>query len=317
MSLILSQACCKPFLRAIRDPSLDREYVHEVFADFLEENDHPEEAFAQRIAAAGGPELVWCPPGRFTMGSPNNEFFGGNSEKQKKVKLTNGFFLGKYPITQIEYLNVMNENPSYHKSNEWENLPVENVSWLDAIKFCTKLTMRKFNQSSIANLVYFLPTEAQWEYACRAGTTTTNPFGNSLSSWRANFDGNFPIGCSLLGPNLARTSKVGDYFPNPWGLYDILGNVSEWCLDIYQREIVGRINPMGNYQKQIINASIISAQEGIEKRLAPSLLEDSNRVIRGGNWNDGGASLRSANRKTRISNHKYNTLGFRIAALIF
>lgn len=175
----------------------------------------------------GGIAFSWCPSGTFLMGSPESEegryVYG---ETQHKITLTWGFWMAKTEVTQGQWKAVMGNNPSYFRG--WD-APVETVSWEDAVAFCKKLT----EQSQLpTGWTYRLPTKTEWEYACRAGTTTVFHFGNVLED-QTNFDGNFPYGTTSKGPFLNKTAKVGSYQPNAWGLYDMHGNVAEWCNDVY------------------------------------------------------------------------------------
>ena len=176
--------------------------------------------------------LAWIKPGTFTMGSPSTEKERRSNEgPQTQVILSRGFWMSKYEVTQEEYLAVMmGNNPSRFKEDL--KRPVEQVSWNDATNYCGKLTAREKAVGRLpAGYVYRLPTEAEWEYACRAGTTTATAFGNSLSSAQANFNGNYPYNGAAIGPNIVGTTAVGSYAPNAWGLYDMHGNVYEWCAD--------------------------------------------------------------------------------------
>jgi len=175
-------------------------------------------------------EMIWVEPGTFTMGSPTSEVGRGTMETEHNVTLTKGFHLGKYEVTQAQYEAVMTGNtdglsatPSYYGG--YPNRPVENVSWADAQIFLTRLNSQ---QSAIipAGWKYVLPTEAQWEYACRAGTTTAYSWGDEINPTLANYwDG---VGNS---PAVNSPVNVGSYLPNPWGFFDMHGNVWEWIHD--------------------------------------------------------------------------------------
>ena len=169
----------------------------------------------------------WCPPGTFMMGSPESEEGKQGGETQHQVTLTQGFWMLETEVTQQMWISIMGSNPSEFNGAK---RPVEKVSWDDCQEYITKL-----NSMGIApaGFKFSLPTEAQWEYACRAGTTTAFYFGNTLSKEQANFGDQ-------------RTREVGSFPANAWGLYDMHGNVSEWCLDIFGDYISGAVtDPMG------------------------------------------------------------------------
>ena len=170
----------------------------------------------------------YCPPGEFLMGSPEDEPEREYDETQHNVVLTRGFWLMETPLTQKQWEAVAGFNPSCFKG---ENLPVERISWNDCDKFVKTLNEKLSELPK--DWRFSLPTEAQWEYACRAGTTTPFPWGNSLNGDNANCDGRGPYGTEEEGPYLEKTSPVGSYWSNDWGLYDMCGNVEEWCLDYY------------------------------------------------------------------------------------
>jgi formylglycine-generating enzyme required for sulfatase activity len=229
--------------------------------------------------------LAWIPCGTFTMGSPTSEPVRYSDEVQHRVTISQGFWMGKYEVTQSEYAAVMGSNPSYFQGG---NLPVEQVSWNDAVAYCAALTARERSAGRLpAGYGYRLPTESEWEYACRAGTTTPFHYGAALRSGMANFDGRFgypPCGGAewwseraCLNPSgiyLGRTTSVGSYAPNAWGLYDMHGNVWEWCQDWY-----------GAYP-----SGSVSDPQG-----APT---GSGRVIRGCSWAGDAEDCRSAIRYT-------------------
>jgi formylglycine-generating enzyme required for sulfatase activity len=161
-------------------------------------------------------DMLWVKPGTFTMGSPTSEAGRRKDETQHQVTLTKGFYLGKYEVTQAQWEKVMGSNPSRFKG---VNRPVETVTWDDVTSFCEKLTELESKAGRLtAGMAYQLPTEAQWEYACRAGTTTAFSFGDVLTAKDANFD-----------KNVAETTDVGKYPANPWGFHDMHGNVWERC----------------------------------------------------------------------------------------
>ena len=163
------------------------------------------------------------------MGSPSNEADRDDDELSHKVKISQGFWMGIYPVTQKQYTAVMGNNPSNYDG--FDSHPVENVTWFNAKDFCKKAM--DVAQNIPAGLTFDLPTEAQWEYACRAGSTTPFHFGEKLNGEQANCDGSRPYGTTEEGANVGCTCNVGSYAPNAWGLYDMHGNVWEWCNDWY------------------------------------------------------------------------------------
>ena len=249
-----------------------------------------------------GMRLALIPPGRFRMGSPAEEQGRQVDEgPMHQVELTRPFYLGVFLVTQAQYARVMGSNPSFFSAtgggwSEVEGLdtsdfPVEQVSWEEACRFLDRLSARP--EEAVRGRHYRLPSEAEWEYSCRGGASSTTPFhcGNSLSSAQANFDGNHPYGEGPLGPYLGRTCPVGSYRPNALGLYDMHGNVWEWCADWYAEDYYKtspRCDPPG-----------------------PS--EGSKRVIRGGNWFLDGWNCRSAYLYRRLIDDRIQYAGFRAA----
>src|SRR5262249_6612688 len=153
------------------------------------------------------------------------------------VAITKPFFLGVYEVTQGEYAKVMGKTARGAIFNQnrggGPDHPMENVTWYQAVEYCRKLSAQAEERKT--GRKYRLPTEAEWEYACRAGTRAAFHFGDSLSAKQANFNGHFPYGGAEKGSYLRKTSKVGSYRPNAWGLYDMHGNVAEWCSDFYDK----------------------------------------------------------------------------------
>jgi len=182
-----------------------------------------------------GMRFAWIPAGTFLMGSPENEEERGY-ETQHKVTLSKGFYLTIYPVTQASWQEIMSNKPSHFKGDD---LPVEQVSWEDCQEFLRKLSGRDGH-------TYRLPTEAEWEFACRAGTTTPFYFGETISTDQVNYNGIYPYGKKKKEPFPNKTTSVGSYAPNAWGLYDMHGNVREWCSDWLGPSPLGEIvDPQG------------------------------------------------------------------------
>ena len=251
-----------------------------------------------------GMRFAMIPAGKFVMGSPKDEKDRFPHEEQHEVAITKPFYIGLYTVTQAEYQKVMGDNPSYIsatgegrdavKAMDTSHFPVERVSWDDAVAFCKKLS--DVPEEKNAGRVYRLPTEAEYEYACRAGTKTVFYYSDSLSSKQANFNGNEPYGGADKGPYLGRTVKVGTYAPNAFGLYDMHGNVWQWCQDYY--DVTSNLNMPGSTH-----------------------VDNAPRVVRGGNWNEAGGRCRSSIRGGvdpgyggGDSGNRYGMVGFRVAA---
>ncbi len=184
-----------------------------------------------------GMKFAWIPPGTFLMGSPANEPERSDDETQHGVTLTKGFHLGIHQVTQAQWQAVMGDNPSNFKGES--NLPVEIVSWYDCVAFCVALGKKD-------GKTYRLPTEAEWEYACRAGTTTPFHFGGTISVNQANYDGNYTYANGKKGVYREKTTPVGSFPANAWGLFDMHGNVWEWCADWYGPHQEGELkDPQG------------------------------------------------------------------------
>ena len=212
-------------------------------------------------------DMIFCPPGTFTMGSPSSETGRGGDETEHSVTLSHGFYLGKHEVTQAQYETIMTGNPEglNVKPSNWPNnndRPVEKVSWNDAQVFLSQLNSIEQTAGRLpTGWEYVLPTEAQWEYACRAGTTTAYSWGNDINSTRANYNWD---GGGTSGNDFKQTRDVGQYAANPWGFFDMQGNVWEWVSDW-----------KANY--------LIGAQTDPEGPASGSL-----RVKRGGSWSDDG-----------------------------
>jgi outer membrane protein assembly factor BamB len=263
----------------------------------------PSSAAAETIVNSIGMKLALIPAGEFLMGSPDSAPDAAEDEKpQHRVRITEPFYLGVYEVTQEQYRRIMGAGASFYSPTgagkdkvaglDTRRFPAEQVRWYDAAEFCRRLSA--LAEETQANHVYRLPTEAEWEYACRAGTTTTFHFGDAISSDQANFNGEYPYGGGAQGAFLARTAEVGSYKPNAFGLYDMHGNVEEWCNDWYGRDYYGNSpvdDPMG-------------PESGLH------------RVIRGGEWYSDARDCRSAFRYADIPGGTFYVMGFRVAMQI-
>jgi sulfatase modifying factor 1 len=247
---------------------------------------------------AGGVKLCWCPPGKFRMGSPPDEPERRPGEDQVEVTLSRGFWMGKYEVTQGEWQRVVGAFPGKQPAGEGDDFPLVEVNFAEAEGFCRKLTEKARASGDLpAGWEFRLPTEAQREYACRAGTTTATSFGDQLSSKQANFQGK-PYNGAEIGPSLNRAAKVGSYPANAWGLHDMQGNVCEWCRDWYHPQLPGGDDPDLSSMKGPMN------RDGT-----------FSRVRRGGAWCDDGWAFRSAFRLRFEPERRYDHIGFRVVAV--
>jgi formylglycine-generating enzyme required for sulfatase activity len=252
-----------------------------------------------------GMKLAYIPAGKFQMGSPANEPERDHSEVLHEVTISRPFYMGVYEVTQGEFSKLLSgtvKHPSIFNERRGggPDHPRENVRWREAVAFCDTLSQRPAEKQ--AGRRYRLPTEAEWEYACRAGSTTPFSFGKPLSAKQANFNGNFPYGEAAKGPYLRQTAKVGSYAPNAWGLYDMHGNVAEWCSDFYDKDY---------YRK-----SPKQDPRGPDKGVVSTDYNDFYRVIRGGCWLDEARACRSAYRFRAMPHEPYRLIGFRVVCEI-
>jgi formylglycine-generating enzyme required for sulfatase activity len=240
---------------------------------------------AREVRNSIGMRLALIPAGSFVMGAPAGE--GGREDEQlQPVVIARPFYLGVFEVTRAQYRGVMDKDPSFHRPRAGEagDLPVENVTWEEAREFCVRLSALPAERA--AGRVYRLPWEAEWEYACRGGAParTAFAFGDSLGPDQANCDGRFPHGGAAPGPFLGRTAPVGSYKPNGFGLYDMHGNVREWCADWY----------------------------GATARPDEAREAGQFRVLRGGSWADGASGCRSAARARAAPGQRNAFIGFRV-----
>jgi formylglycine-generating enzyme required for sulfatase activity/tRNA A-37 threonylcarbamoyl transferase component Bud32 len=226
-------------------------------------------------------EMVEIPGGTFMMGSPESEAGRRSDEGPQHQVTVPSFFMGKYELTQAQYQAIIGSNPAYFKGDK---RPVEQVSWNDAVAFCEKLS-QKTGKS------YRLPSEAEWEYACRAGTTTPFYFGESITPDLVNYDGNFTYASAPVGQYLEQTTNVGSFPPNAFGLYDMHGNVWEWCQNDYKSDYVSASTDVG---------------------VLTSLNRDTLKGLRSGGWYDHARACRSATRYWGSRNYRTDNCGFRV-----
>ncbi len=250
-----------------------------------------------------GMQFLLIPVGAFLMGSSEagvdvafadakrtnsgakREWFNGETP-QHQVTIKEGFYIGKFEVTQSQWRALMGNNPSHFR--DCASCPVEQVSWYDAQEF-----IRKLNEMS-DGYIYSLPSEAEWEYACRAGTTMAFAFGDSLSSSQVNFNGEHPYGNAPEGAWVKKTTPVGSYQPNAWGLYDMHGNVYEWVEDIWA----------DSYNGLSVDGSA-NANNG----------DPRYRVLRGGSWTNHAKYCRSAYRNRVAPDYRSLDSGFRVVAV--
>ncbi|GGA33922.1 bifunctional serine/threonine-protein kinase/formylglycine-generating enzyme family protein [Okeania sp. KiyG1] len=231
-------------------------------------------------------EMVYIPGGGFLIGSPKNEAGRTDKESPQRQVTLQPFCMSKYPITQDQYLVIMGENPSHFKGG---NRPVERVTWHNATEFCQRLSEK-------TRKTYRLPSENQWEYACRAGTTTPFYFGPTITTDLVNYNGKYTYSNAPKGLYREHTTDVGSFPPNAFGLYDMHGNVDEWCQDIWHN----------SYEGVSTDDSTWESSENNELR-----------VLCGGSWNDYPWWCRSADRDWDNTNICINNVGFRVVCLSF
>jgi eukaryotic-like serine/threonine-protein kinase len=243
--------------------------------------------FTESIGNGINLTMVNIPAGKFLMGSPEREKGRDNDESpQHEVKIPE-FYMAQTLVTQAQWQTIMGTDPSYFTGDG--SFPIEQMSWLNAMEFCQKL-------SHLTGRSYTLPSEAQWEYACRAGTTTPFAFGETITPAVACYNGYFPYGnVPKEKDRRDEPTPVGSFPPNLFGLYDMHGNLWEWCLDEY----------VDNYNGAPTNGS---ARGDINSRS-----EEKIRLLRGGSWRYGAASCRSAIRYFEAASFRFKIIGFRVA----
>jgi formylglycine-generating enzyme len=251
--------------------------------------------------------FCWCPPGTFHMGMVADRLGQSLGAGPVRVTLRHGFWMGKFEVTQLQWQSVMGVNLREQRARdpgqprhvgdgtsrdhvgEGAEYPIYYVSHIDAEEFCRRLTEAERTAGRLeSGWEYRLPTEGQWEFACRAGTTTATAFGDGLSSSQANFDGSKSFNKAPPGPYPHETTPVGSYTANSWGLHDMHGNVWEWCRDGFVKSPAGGTDPLEE----------------------PS---SARHTFRGGCWHNSGASCISTSRAWGEVNDRGSGLGFRAA----
>lgn len=277
VTLLVDYARRNPFPRSSPEPT---------FSNSPQPNSN--QSFTEDLGNGATLDMVFIPGGTFKMGSPNTEAQRASSEGPQHDVTVPNFFMGKFEVTQQQYQALMGNNPSGFKG---ESRPVEQVSWNDATAFCQKLSQK-------TGRTYRLPTEAEWEYGCRAGTQTPFSFGATITTDQVNYNGNFPYGNTPKGQHRQQTTDVDSFPANALGLHDMHGNVWEWCADDWHDNYAGKPEDL----KQ--NGSLVwSSSDKLSK------------LIRGGSWSRHAWACRSASRLKNQRGLAYSSIGFRICYL--
>ena len=258
-------------------------------------------AHREQLAEGVALTMLRIPAGSFEMGAPETEAESSDRERPVHRVTLGEFLLGQTPITQAQWRAVaywkpnkgegtlskkLNPHPSVFKG---DHRPVEQVSWVDAMEFCRRLSQR-------TGRVYTLPSEAQWEYACRAGTTTPFHWGATISTKLANYDGTKVYGDGEEGEYRQQTMDVASFPANPWGLHDMHGNVREWCADHWH----------GNYE---------AAPDDGRAWIDEGAKTNEWRLLRGGSWVNSPGNSRSAYRNVVHPGNRGDEIGFRVCCL--
>jgi eukaryotic-like serine/threonine-protein kinase len=244
--------------------------------------------FAEDLGNGVTLDMVAIPGGKFIMGSPSTEKERTSDEEPLHKVSIQPFSMGKFAVTQAQWQAVMGNNPSNFKGDK---RPVESVSWQQAREFCQKLSQQ-------TGRLYRLPSEAEWEYACRAGTTTPFYFGETITPAIVNYNGNFPYGAAPKGQSRESTTDVGSFPPNAFGLYDMHGNVWEWCQDEWHENYSG------------------APVDGSAWEVKGNKNDNRRRALRGGSWGLYARDCRSTYRSYEPADIRYNNIGFRVVVSV-
>ncbi|MFN7502401.1 MAG: SUMF1/EgtB/PvdO family nonheme iron enzyme [Dolichospermum sp.] len=250
----------------------------------VNQENHQAKYFKEDLSNGITLEMVQIPGGSFIMGSPASEKGRDNNESPQHQVNVPGFSMGKFVVTQEQYQQIMGNNPSRFSGAK---RPVEKVSWNNAVDFCQKLSQKTGRE-------YRLPSEAEWEYACRAGTTTPFHFWETITTELANYKGTYTYASEPKGKYLQKTTDVGSFPPNAFGLYDMHGNVWEWCQDDWH----------DNYIDAPKDGSVWTSRSG------------NNKVMRGGSWSNYPGYCRSAYRIYSGLDNDSILVGFRVVCVV-
>jgi len=299
------------------------------FEQLIDEADDFEAFFAEGNALIAKPlalTMLWIPPGRFWMGSPPQEPERSDSEGPQQLVQLPGFFMSQTPITQAQWRAVarspqrpgerwghtLNPTPSRFQGDQGgllageantDNRPVEKVSWHDAREFCNRLNQRTGRH-------YTLPSEAQWEYACRAGTSTPFHFGATITPELANYDGSVTYANGPKGEYRKQTTPVGMFPANAWGLHDMHGTVWEWCLDHWHESYEGAPKDGSAWENMPERKKTAT-----KKKVSDTVSNEESRLLRGGSWDDFPGGCRSASRGHGRPAFASLSVGFRVVCL--
>jgi formylglycine-generating enzyme required for sulfatase activity len=288
---VAAPAAQPPVVEAADAPRTRTRRSGEAVRSLLDRLEQKEPELQKLITNSVGMKFILIPPGTFLMGSPADETGRRENEgPQHEVTLARPFYVGVYLVSQREYARVLGINPAYFQevAGGGPDHPVERVTWNDAVDFCRRLSARA--EEATEGRSYRLLTEAEWEYACRAGSTTPFSCGTGLSVALANFDSLIPQGDGSTGLRLERTTRVGSYPANHFGLHDMHGNVWEWCSDWFSADAystAGRKDPTGPESGQM-------------------------RLLRGGSWQNQAVTCRSAYRNALAPHLRDRCTGFRV-----
>jgi eukaryotic-like serine/threonine-protein kinase len=282
---VRSPAGTSPQLTKIQFTSVKLDNQGEIFDKPVARAD----IFTEDLGNGVGLTMVKIPAGKFLMGSPESEQDrSSNNETPQHLVSVPEFYLGQTLVTQSQWLAIMDNNPADFQGND--QLPVEQVSWLDAMDFCQKLSQK-------TGRIYRVPSEAEWEYACRAGTTTPFAFGETITPAVVNYDGNYPYEGAAKGNSRQKTTPIGSFPPNQFGLYDLHGNLDEWCLDEWVDNYHGAPNDG-------------SARGDISSRSG-----DKQRLLRGGSWVCGASGCTSTSRFYYTASIRTFHIGVRVVCV--